>query len=106
MKRTDLERKERDLKKSQKKMEKLSGLEKNSDDTTVGGSINRLYDLFQHDETLIYNIPGNEEITEVLLMLEENFSESQIDNIIRKAIKKTKVTNKVEAFNEVKALLK
>ncbi len=105
MKRTDLERKERDLKKMHKKIDRLSNLEKNFNDQTVGGSINQLSDLFQYDDVQIYNIHGNEDILELLIQLQENFNESQMDNIIRKAIKKTKVKEKVAAFNEIKALM-
>ncbi len=89
----------------QKKIERVNGLEKNFDSTTVGGAINGLYDLFLYDDQLIYNIHGNEKILEALIQLQERFNDKEMDNIIRKAIKKTRVIAKLEAFDEVKALM-
>ena len=105
MKRTELDRKHRDLKKSLKKENKLENVKQSrgAGELTVGTSITSLFNLFQYDETEIFNIQNNEKILEMILLFQESFSEKEIENIFRKAIKKTKVKEKQKAFEDLKS---
>ncbi|HUX20476.1 MAG TPA: hypothetical protein VMW69_04495 [Spirochaetia bacterium] len=105
MKRTDIERKERELKRAEKKAERLAAGGDHKDEVSVGAFIDKLYSLFFHDETKIYNTKHSVEILEVLEDAQANFSEQELDTIIRKAIRKSKVKEKELAFQELKELI-
>jgi len=100
MKSTDLARKDRDLKKARKKQDVLQRKMKKND-RSVGDYINELAALFFHDEQKIYNINTSEEILMMLEELKEEQPEKQWNNILRKAIKKTKVKEKEVALKEL-----
>ncbi len=103
MKRTNMERHQRDLKKSEKKERMLS---KKSDtrnsNPSVGDYINNLFSLFRYDEETIYNATNDCKILELLDNLRKDYPEKQIDNVLRKGIKKTNIIQKEKAFNELK----
>ena len=103
MKSTDLARKDRDLKKSRKKQDVLER-KMDKKDRTVGDFINDLEDLFFHDAEKIYNIDSSEEILMLLEDLKEDQPEKQWNNILRKAIKKTKVKQKDEALRQLQEM--
>lgn len=107
MKKTELDRKHRDLKKSLKKENKLESIKQSREDAnlTVGSSITSLSALFQYDEEEIFNINHNEKILEMVLLFQETFNEKDLENIFRKAIKKTKVKEKQKAFDNLKSLM-
>ncbi len=88
MKRTDLQKRERELKRAQKKEERIAKLGDRAD-RTIGDYINALHDLMFFDETRIYNAKESMEILEFLEEMQESLEASQWENIIRKAIKKT-----------------
>ena len=104
MKRTDLQKRERELRRSQKKEERL---EKSSDksDKTVGDYIKELHDLMFFDETRVYNAKESVEILELFEEMKESLEESQWENILRKAVKKTGVKERDAAFNDLMELL-
>jgi hypothetical protein len=103
MKSTDLARKDRDLKKARKKEDVLQRkMEKG--DRNVGDYITELTDLFFHDDTKIYNIESSEDIMMLLEELKEDQPEKQWNNVLRKAIKKTKVKEKDLALSELRAM--
>ena len=99
MKRTDLERKERDIKRAMKKEERVAkggGAEK-----SVGDYINELHSFFFHDETKIYNISVDERIPDLLEEMMVDMDEKQWETIIRKAVRKTGVKEKEPAIKDL-----
>lgn len=109
MKRTEIERKERELKRMEKKILRINKTKEKGfsegESITVGTCINKLFDCFMYDENEIYNLNNNEDILELLLVMEKEYERKTIDGIIRKAIKKTKIGKKEEAFKAIKELL-
>ena len=103
MKRTDLMRKERELKRARKKEDRLE--RSDAGDKSVGDYINELHDLFFHDGTQIYNTTEDVRILELLEEIKDNMDEEQWDNILRKAIKKSGVKKRDAAFDELKSLM-
>jgi hypothetical protein len=106
MKRTDIMKKERELKRAQKKEERIASLSDKKDDTSIGAYIDRLNALFFHDETRIYNTLHSEEILELLEEMKSRFPADELETIIRKAISKTKVVEKEKAFEDLISLVK
>ncbi len=104
MKRTDLQKRERELKRSQKKEERIEKLGDKAD-RTIGDYINELHSLMFFDETRIYNAKESIEILEFFEEMQDSLDESQWENIIRKAIKKTGVKEREAAFNDLMQLL-
>lgn len=104
MKRTDLEKRERELRRAQKKEERISQLGDKAD-KTVGDYIKELHDLMFYDATKIYNTKDSVEILELLEEMKETIEERQWENVLRKAIKKTGVKEREEAFKDLKALM-
>ena len=105
MKRTDLEKRERELRRAKKKDERVgSG---GSDDIvrSVGDYINELHGLLFHDEQKIYNAKESMEILELFEKMKVEIDSSQWDNVIRKAVKKTGVKEREPAVEELKYLL-
>ncbi len=100
MKSTDIARKDRDLKKA-KKREEVLARKQSKEGRTVGDFINELSDLFFHDGNKIYNIESSDEILLFLEEMKEEVPEKQWTNVLRKAIKKTKVKEKDSAFEQL-----
>jgi hypothetical protein len=71
----------------------------------VGEYINDLSDLFFHDGKKIYNIQTDIKILEILEDLKEDQPEKQWDNVLRKAVKKTGVTEREDAIRQLKELM-
>ena len=107
MKRTQLDKKERELKRSIKKEVKQDSRTRDHeiDKLSVSACITNLFNLFQYDDDEVFNIVNNEPILELVFKIQEEFVEKDIENIFRKAIKKTKVKEKEKAFKELKKLL-
>lgn len=105
MKRTDLQKRERELRAAQKKKERIEKYGEKAE-KTVGDYINELHDLMFHDETRIYNAKESIEILEFFEEMKTSMDESQWENVIRKAIKKTGVKERETAFNDLMQLLK
>ena len=103
MKRTDMLRKERELKRARKKEDRLSKGEKA--EMSVGDYINELSSLFFHDENKIYNIDSEEKILELLEDMKDELEERHWESVIRKAVKKTKVAQREEAAIQLLNLL-
>ncbi len=110
MKQTELDRKERDLRKERKRLNKesqrkLSGAAI-AETLTLKSAYERLSDVFDYDENEIYNIhKNNEHLVEVLLEMQESFGETEVASTIRKAIKRTRIKEKEAAFKAVYAIL-
>lgn len=103
MKSTDIARKDRDLRKARKKEEVLARKGEKAA-RSVGDYINELADLFFHDGNKIYNIESSEEILLLLEEMKEEIPEKQWNNALRKAIKKTKVSEKDSALEELRSM--
>lgn len=104
MKSTDLNRRDREIKKSRKKEELIQKKVEGRNDKSVGEFIKRLFSLFFFDEQRIYNL-DRDEIIELLEEMQNTMAEKNWDSILRKAIRKTKVKEREEAFTHLKGFL-
>lgn len=102
MKRTELERRERELRRMEKKAQALQKGER--DEMSVGAYIEALYGLFRYDMEEIFNTKEDLSILELLENMKEDHPEKQWDVIIRKAVNKTKVSAKEKAYDELRDL--
>ena len=106
MKRTDIERRERELRRSQKKEDVLARKTENfKAKNNAGYYIDELAQLFFHNDNEIFNCTSEIKIVELLEEMKINIPEKNWDNILRKAIKKTGVPQKDKAFDELRSLL-
>ena len=92
MKRTDLARKEREIKRAIKKEERIARGEK--EERSIGDYINELHSYFFCDDTKIYNIAVDERIPDLLEEMMMEIEEKQWETIIRKAVRKTGIKQK------------
>ncbi|MDC7224314.1 MAG: hypothetical protein PQJ60_11275, partial [Spirochaetales bacterium] len=60
--------------------------------------------LFFFDAQKIYNIESSDEIETLLMEMVDELPEKQWDNVIRKAVKQTKVAEKDEAVEALRLL--
>jgi hypothetical protein len=104
MKSTDLNRRDREIKKSRKKEELIQKKVEKRDERSVGEFIKKLFSLFYFDEQKIYNLESDE-IMELLEEVQIAMPEKQWDNILRKAIRKTKIKEREEAFKHLRGLM-
>ena len=79
----------------------------NRAERSVGDYIKKLYSLFYHDDKKIYNLKDNAEILTLLAEMKEDLPESKWDDVLRKAIKETKieVNQRESVFKELKSYL-
>ena len=79
----------------------------NRAERSIGDYIKKLYSLFYHDDKKIYNLEDNADILTLLAEMKEDLEESKWDNVLRKAIKETKIEVKQRelAFKELKNYL-
>ena len=70
-----------------------------------GDYIKKLYSLFYHDDKKIYNLKDNADILSLFSEMKQDLTESKWDNVLRKALKETKmeVNYREAAFKELKA---
>ncbi len=97
MKSTDLERRDREIKKARKRQQVLER-KGTREARTPGDFINELHSLFFFDTEKIYNIEIGEDILSLLEEMKEEISEKHWASVIRKAVKKTKVKQRDEAI--------
>lgn len=102
MKRTELERRERELRRMEKKAQALQKGER--EEMSVGAYIDALFGLFRYDMEEIFNAKEDVDILEILENMKEDHPEKQWDVIIRKAVNKTKVAAKEKAYDELREL--
>ena len=105
MKRTELEKRERNLKKAQKKIDVLERKSGSRARRNVGNYISDLFALFRYDTEEIFNTTDDVEVLELLEYMKEEIPEKQWDNILRKAIKKTGVNQRDRAMLELCELI-
>ena len=104
MKRTDQDRRERELKRARKKEERIER-DGSSGSMSVGEYIDALNSAFFHDGTKIYNTETDEKILEILEDMKDDLEEKHWDSVVRKAVKKSGITERNKAIDELKALL-
>lgn len=106
MKRTDIEKMEREQKKKAKKdFLEDKRLKDRDAEKTESYFINGLFDLFQYDESSIFNVKYSEKILELVMDMQNSLDSKDWENVFKKAIKRTKVRSKQEALEELKSLL-
>lgn len=105
MKRTDVERIERELKRAQKKQRIGEKRESDRPPQSVGAYIKELKGLLRHDDQVIYNTLDDEDILELLEAMQEDLPEAKWDTVIRKAVNSTKVPERDRAVDELRSLL-
>jgi len=106
MKRTDIERKERELRRASKKQDVLERKTTNyKSKNQAGYFIDTLASLFFYNDDQIFNCLTEEKILELLEEMKESIPEKNWETIIRKAIKKTGVAQKEEAFQQILSIL-
>ncbi|MCH9685656.1 MAG: hypothetical protein K0V04_29765 [Deltaproteobacteria bacterium] len=105
MKRNDMERIERELKRQQKK-ERLG--EKRVEDRppqSIGAYIKELKELLRHDGKVIYNTLDDEDVLECLENMKDDIPEHKWETVIRKAVNATKVVEREPALKELWSLV-
>ena len=104
MKRTDMEKKEREQRRAAKKaLQQADRLEKRTG--SVGDYIKRLEELLFHDDVRIYNAKEDIKILELVEEMQESLDEEQCVTVFRKAIKKTGVKEREQALEDLKGHL-
>jgi len=106
MKRTDLERKERELDRKEKRNRQLARQTEPDEEYNPGYFIKQLTALYRHDDEKIYNTQTDEKILELLLLMKESIAEKQWEPVIRKSVKATGITGKEKAIEELQAMMK
>jgi len=91
MKSTDIDRIDREFKRTRKKEELIEKRLENRAERSIGDYIKKLYSLFYHDDKKIYNLKDNADILTLLVEMKEDLPEGKWDNVLRKAIKETKI---------------
>lgn len=104
MKRTDIERRERELRRAQKKAAALERGEEAPDELgSVGDCIKALVNAFEYNDLMILNIVDNMELLELLADVKDAFPDD-FDKITQKAVRKTKVVYREESAAALKEL--
>ncbi len=104
MKRTDLQKRERELRRAQKKEERVTKPGEKSG-KTVGAYINEFHSLMFFDEARIYNTQESMEILDLIDEMKVSLDENQWENVLRKAIKKTGVKEREQPLKELMELI-
>ncbi|MBW7857870.1 MAG: hypothetical protein H3C43_06195 [Leptonema sp. (in: Bacteria)] len=100
MKRTELERRERELKRSTKKVEVIERKSSRAG-RSVGQFIDDLAGLFRHDVEEIFNTTDDIEILDLIERMKEDLPEKQWETVLRKAVNRTKVKQAQRAIDEL-----
>lgn len=104
MKRTELERRVRQLKREEKVQDFLETVG-TREGRSVNTYIDELFGMLYYNEREVLNIKENVEILELFEGLKEDHPEKQWQNVIKKAIRKTGVQEKDRAVEELTELL-
>ncbi|MDH4262226.1 MAG: hypothetical protein OEV78_04180 [Spirochaetia bacterium] len=107
MKRTDIERRERELRRTEKKDMVIQRKTENfKAKNPAGYYIDNLASLFFYNDDQIFNCTKEVKIYEIIEQMKEDIPEKNWETILRKAIKKTGVIQKEQAFQELLPYLK
>lgn len=105
MKSTEIARRDRELKREKKRQEVLDRRH-GKKEITVGDYIDRLASLFYHDGKRIFNTTkNNDAVIDLIETMKLELPEKQWENVIRKAVKKTAVTERETAVKELTEIL-
>lgn len=104
MKRTELERRERELKRTAKKVEVLERKSGRAG-RTIGQYIDDLAALFRYDAEEIFNTTDDLEILELIERMKEDLPEKQWDTVLKKAVNRTKVKQANRAVEELSTFI-
>ncbi len=107
MKRTDQERFERERKRREKRERAAAAREEDSDGTDKTSPSDYVKDLhgrLHFDKQHIYNA-HDDDVVELLIEMKEDLPEDKWESVLRSAIRKTKVSEKDFAFNELMSAL-
>ena len=105
MKRTELERIEREVKRVQKREELAQKRKQGEGSLSVGAYIDQLHACFRYDENEIFNTQEDVSILEVLEEVQANLPSHKWEDVLRKAVKKAGIKKREKAFIELKELL-
>jgi hypothetical protein len=105
MKRNDMERIERELKRVQKRQKLGEKRDASRPPQTIGAYIKDLGALLRHDGNVIYNTLDDEEILELFENMKEDIPEEKWETVIRKAVNATKVTERDTAVEQLCSLI-
>jgi hypothetical protein len=100
MKRTELERRERELKRSAKKVE-VQERKSGRAGRTIGQYIDDLAAMFRYDAEEIFNTTDDLAILELIERMKEDLPEKQWDTVLRTAVNRTKVKQANRAVDEL-----
>ena len=104
MKRTELERRERELKRTAKKVEVLERKSGRAG-RTIGQYIDDLAALFRYDAEEIFNTTDDLDILELIERMKEDLPEKQWDTVLKKAVNRTKVKQANRAVEELSTFI-
>ena len=105
MKRTELEKIEREVKRVEKRNQLSQKRKEGQNKQSVGEYIESLASLFRYDSEEIFNAEDDVDILELLEGMKEFLPEKKWEDVLRKAIKKTGVKKKDLALEQIKNLL-
>lgn len=105
MKSTDIARRDREIRRSQKKKDLITKRRDKKKEPSIGDYINKLFSIFYFDGKKIYNTKDSLDILKLFEEMKKHLPEQEWDNVLRKAIRKTQVKAREQAFNELKQLL-
>ncbi len=105
MKRTELDRRVRQLKRDEKHADYIERVESTRDSRSVSNYIDDLFAMLYYNDTEVMNIAENMEILELFEGLKEDHPEKQWHNVIKKAIRKTGVSDRDRAIDQLTELL-
>ncbi|MGB1016427.1 MAG: LB_289 family protein [Nannocystaceae bacterium] len=103
MKRNDLDKLNRDLKRKNKQArlhtKRINGA------GTVKTYAQELLGILEYDSSAIYNTSEDEEVLELMMGMRDDLPEDQWDLVIRKAVRMTKVKQSDEAYESLREAL-
>ena len=105
MKRNDIDKLNRELKRQEKHEKTRSKHLDGGRGFGVREYAKHLVDLLRYDDNHIYNTREDESILDLMIDMKEELPEEQWDIVLKKAIRMTKVSEKDLAFHELKAAL-
>lgn len=104
MKRTELERRERELKRMAKRVEVLERKSSRAG-RTVGQYIDDLAALFRYDAEEIFNTTDDLDILELIERMKEELPEKHWETVLKKAVNRTKVRQANRAVKELSTFI-
>jgi len=105
MKSTDMERIQRKLKQARKKEKQLEHKMNKNSGKSIGEYISSFYDSFYFDKTKIYNL-NSQDITDKIKEMKKDLLEKEWGIVIRKSVRKTKISENEQAVKKLLELLK